>query len=126
MFTRSSASVSQLNSEDFSMNELSSQSFGAGQAFLNRDNALQQYVKGLEAEAITRLSQPSQDVAQLMNQNLVGMLGGLPSSQFNVVVTTTREDLGQLLASAMMYGYFLHSAEQRMNFDQSLGNSLEG
>jgi hypothetical protein len=104
------------------MNELSSQSFGAGSAFFNRDNALQNYVKGLETGAVERLSQPSQDVAQLMNQNLVGLLGALPSAQFNMMVTTTREDLGQLMASAMMYGYFLHGAEQRMNFDQSLSS----
>jgi Protein of unknown function (DUF760) len=103
-----------------SMNNLSSQSFGTVPTPLGSDNPLQNYLQALDMDAIARLSQPSEDVGRLMNQNLMGMLGTLPSHQFNVVMTTSREDLGQLLASAMMYGYFLRSAEQRMAFDQSL------
>jgi Protein of unknown function (DUF760) len=55
-----------------------------------------------------------------MERNLVGLLGGLPSEQFDVTITTSRENLGRLLASAMMSGYFLRSAEQRMQFERSL------
>jgi hypothetical protein len=102
------------------MNHLSSQSFGTVPSPFGDTNALQTYVQGLDMDAIARLSHPSEEVGRLMNQNLLGMLGTLPSSQFNVVMTTSREDLGQLLASAMMYGYFLRGAEQRMTFDQTL------
>lgn len=102
------------------MNNLSSQSFGAVPSPFGGTNPLQTYVQELDMDAIARLSQPSEEVGRLMHQNLLGMLGTLPSSQFNIVMTTSREDLGQLLASAMMYGYFLRGAEQRMAFDQTL------
>ena len=39
---------------------------------------------------------------------------------FDVEITTNRENLGRLLASAMMSGYFLRGAEQRMTFEDSL------
>jgi len=47
-------------------------------------------------------------------------LGSLPSEHFDVQINTSREHLGRLLASAIMSGYFLRNAEQRMNFEQSL------
>jgi Protein of unknown function (DUF760) len=48
------------------------------------------------------------------------MLGSLPSDHFNMMISTNKENLGKLLISAMMSGYFLRNAEQRMNFEQSL------
>ena len=56
----------------------------------------------------------------MMEHNIIALLGGLPSQHFNVEITTNRESLGRLLASAMMSGYFLRGAEQRMNFEHSL------
>jgi hypothetical protein len=44
-------------------------------------------------------------------------LGNLPSEQFGITISTSRESLGRLLASAMISGYFLRNAEQRMGFD---------
>ena len=44
----------------------------------------------------------------------------LPSEGFNVQVTTDRENLAGLLASAMMTGYFLRQMEQRMELESSL------
>jgi hypothetical protein len=83
-------------------------------------NALFQYVHSMSPETITMLSRPaSPEVLQVIERNIIGMLGGLPSENFNVTVTTTREDLGRLLASAMMGGYFLRNAEQRMAFEKS-------
>lgn len=79
------------------------------------------YVQGMSPETIAQLSKPdSADVLQLMEHNVVGLLGGLPSQHFDVSVTTSRENLGRLLASAMMSGYFLRGAEQRMAFERSL------
>jgi Protein of unknown function (DUF760) len=84
-------------------------------------NLLWQYVKSLSPETVTQLSKPSSpEVFQVMERNIVGLLGHLPSEHFNVTITTNRESLGRLLASAMMSGYFLRNAEQRMNFEVAL------
>ncbi len=85
------------------------------------ENFLLQYVKSLSPETVTQLSKPkSQEVFQVMERNIVGLLGNLPSEQFGVTITTNRENLGRLLASAMISGYFLRNAEQRMDFEVAL------
>ncbi|MGB3297985.1 MAG: DUF760 domain-containing protein, partial [Phormidesmis sp.] len=72
-----------------------------------KDNTLLSYVKTMDPETITHLSRPaSAEVMQVIEHNVVGLLGGLPSQNFDVTVTTNRENLGRLLASAMMSGYF--------------------
>lgn len=87
----------------------------------NRDNNFLQYIQSLSPDTIAQLSKPdSPEVFQVMEQNILGMLGNLPSEHFNMMVTTSRESLGRLLISAMMSGYFLRNAEQRMDFEQSL------
>lgn len=85
------------------------------------DNNLLDYLQSLTPETINQLSKPqSQEVFQVMEKNIVGMLGTLPSEHFGVMVSTNRENLGRLLASAMMSGYFLRNAEQRMDFEKAL------
>ncbi len=85
------------------------------------ENLLLQYVKSLSPEAVTQLSKPtSPEVFQVMENNIIGLLGNLPSEQFGVTITTNRESLGRLLASAMISGYFLRNAEQRMDFEVTL------
>lgn len=86
----------------------------------NDSNYLRQYINNLNPEMVAHLSQPDPEVARVMEQNLIGMLGSLPAEHFGVTVTTSRENLGRLLASAMMSGYFLHNVHQRMNFERSL------
>ena len=82
---------------------------------------LWQYVQSLSPDSITQLSKPtSAEVFQVMERNIVGLLGNLPSEHFNVNITTNRESLGRLLASAMISGYFLRNAEQRMSFEKAL------
>ncbi|MBF2034584.1 MAG: DUF760 domain-containing protein [Leptolyngbyaceae cyanobacterium T60_A2020_046] len=93
--------------------------------FFNRDregqNSLLQYVQAMSPETIAQLSRPvSPEVMQAMEHNIIGLLGGLPSKHFDVTITTNRENLGRLLASAMMSGYFLRGAEQRLAFEESL------
>lgn len=84
-------------------------------------NLLWQYVQSMNPETVTQLSKPtSTEVFQVMERNIVGLLGNLPSEHFSVNVTTNREHLGRLLASAMIGGYFLRNAEQRMSFEKSL------
>lgn len=87
-------------------------------------NLLWQYVKSLSPETVTHLSKPtSSEVFQVMERNIVGLLGNLPSEHFGVTITTNRENLGRLLASAMISGYFIRNAEQRMNFDMTIQGS---
>jgi hypothetical protein len=84
-------------------------------------NGLWHYVQSLSPETIAQLSKPdSHEVFQVMERNIIGLLGNLPSEQFDVSISTSREHLGRLLASAMMSGYFLRNAEQRMTFEKSL------
>ncbi|WP_199245195.1 DUF760 domain-containing protein [[Phormidium] sp. ETS-05] len=85
------------------------------------NNLLWQYVQSLSPETISQLSKPdSPEVFQLMERNIVGLLGHLPPEHFGITITTSREHLGRLLASAMMSGYFLRNAEQRMSFEIGL------
>lgn len=83
-------------------------------------NLLWQYVQSMNPEVLAELSKPSSEAAKVMEGNLTGMLGTLPPEHFNVMITTTRENLGRLLASAMISGYFLRNAEQRMGFERYL------
>lgn len=89
-------------------------------------NLLWQYVQSLSPETVSQLSKPgSGDVFQVMERNIVGLLGNIPSEHFKISVTTNREYLGRLLASAMISGYFLRNAEQRMTYEKSV-DSLSG
>jgi len=85
------------------------------------NNELWKYVRDMESSMIARLSQPaSPEVMQMMEQNIQSLLGGLPSGDFEVMITTDRENLARLMASAMMNGYFLKTAEQRMALEKSV------
>ena len=89
-----------------------------------RANNLWQYVQSLSPETISQLSRPqSNEVFQVIERNIIGLLGNLPSEHFGVTINTNREHLGRLLASAMMSGYFLRNAEQRMDIEKSLRSS---
>ncbi|NEO84896.1 MAG: DUF760 domain-containing protein [Spirulina sp. SIO3F2] len=88
-------------------------------------NPLLQYLQTLGTEQTLHLSQPSPDALQVMEQQVVGTLGHLPNEQFEVNITTSREQLGRLLASAMVSGYFLHKAEQRLTLEQQWANPDE-
>jgi Protein of unknown function (DUF760) len=103
------------------MSNRSNEFFSSSNAHELGGKNLMQYVQELQPETINKLSRPSsQEVAQVIEHNVVSMLGGLPSEAFDVSITTSREALGQLLASAMMSGYFLRNAEQRFSIEQSL------
>lgn len=90
-------------------------------------NGLWQYVQSLTPDTIAQLSRPqSNEVFGVIERNIIGLLGSLPSEHFDVQINTSREHLGRLLASAMMSGYFLRGAEQRMAFEKSLQASEVG
>ena len=87
-------------------------------------NLLWQYVQSMSPDTASQLSKPnSSEVFQVMERNIIGLLGNLPSEHFGITVTTSREHLGRLLASAMISGYFLRNAEQRMAFERSIPGS---
>ncbi len=90
------------------------------------NNVLWQYVQSMQPETIAQLSQPEPEVAQIMENTVMQMLGGLPSEHFNVMISTNRESLSRLLASAMMNGYFLNNAKQRLDFEKTLSQSQDG
>ncbi len=84
-------------------------------------NQLWEYVQNLSPETIAQLSRPqSPEVFSVMERNIIGLLGSLSGEHFDVTIHTSREHLGRLLASAIMSGYFLRNAEQRMNFETTL------
>lgn len=78
-------------------------------------------MQSINPEAIAQISKPdSAEVLQVMERNIVTLLGNLPPEHFGMMITTSREHLGRLLASAMLNGYFLRNLEQRMAIEKSL------
>ncbi|MDY6802850.1 MAG: DUF760 domain-containing protein [Cyanobacteriota bacterium] len=107
------------------MNDLSNKNpdFSENSQGTKDDNHLLQYVQSMNSDIVSQLSQPDSEVARLMERNLRSMLGSLPPEHFGVAITTSREQLGSLLASAMVSGYFLNNAKQRMELERSLLSS---
>jgi hypothetical protein len=88
------------------------------------NNHIQRYIQNLAPETITQLSQPtSPEVLETIESTIAGMLGNLPEEDFDVTITTNRQNLVRLVASAMINGYFLRNVEQRMLFEKSLFDS---
>ncbi|MEB3827338.1 DUF760 domain-containing protein [Phormidium sp. CCY1219] len=88
-------------------------------------NLLWEYLQSLNPEALANMSKPSPSAAQVMERNVRGMLGVLPPEHFQMEITTTAENLSRLLASAMMSGYFLHNAEQRLALEESVAGGSD-
>ena len=62
----------------------------------------------------------SNDIQDIIRHNVQGLLGMLPGEQFEVKVTANRDNLANMLASAMMTGYFLRQMEQRKELEEAL------
>ena len=87
----------------------------------NPNNNLWEYVQSLNPETVTQLSKPSSPgVLYLIHRAIVEILGNLPNDEYQSVITTSSEELGRLLASAMVDGYFLRNVEQRLEMDKTL------
>ena len=88
-------------------------------------NALLKYLQHQSPDVLARVAKSvTPDIKQIISQNVQGLVGMLPSENFNVQITTDRENLAGLLASAMMTGYFLRQMEQRMELEENLASSL--
>lgn len=86
-------------------------------------NLLLKYLQRQPPEVLTRIARSvSPEIRQIISQNVQGLVGGLPSDDFDVRIATDRDNLAGLLASAMMTGYFLRQMEQRMELEMSLGD----
>ncbi|ABA22039.1 conserved hypothetical protein [Trichormus variabilis ATCC 29413] len=84
------------------------------------NNGLWEYVQSMSPQTVTQLSRPgSREVLQLIQRAVVATLGNLPHEQFNTNITTSREELSQLLGAAMVDGYFLRNVEQRLELEKS-------
>ncbi|OCQ98274.1 hypothetical protein BCD64_13300 [Nostoc sp. MBR 210] len=84
------------------------------------ENQFWQYLQSLNRDTVLQLSKPdSPEVLHLIQQTIVAILGNLPHDKFNTMITTSREELGRLLGSAMVDGYFLRNAEQRLQIEKT-------
>lgn len=99
--------------------------FGGGGSEDAQANQLLKYLQNQSPEVLARVARSiSPEIKQIISQNVQGLVGVLPSEHFNVQVTTDRENLAGLLASAMMTGYFLRRMEQRMELESSMTSSI--
>jgi hypothetical protein len=79
-----------------------------------------QYLQSLNPETVSQLSKPnSSEVFEVIQKSIVAMLGNLPGDRYNTMITTSRDELGKLLGSAMIDGYFLRNAEQRLEMEKT-------
>jgi len=84
----------------------------------DRINPLLQYLQNQSPEILSHVAKSaSPEIKQIISHNVQGLVGMLPSENFNVKITTDRDNLAGLLASAMMTGYFLRQMEQRMQLE---------
>jgi hypothetical protein len=86
-------------------------------------NALLRYLQKQNPEYLSQIAQSaSPEIKEIISHNVQGMIGLLPSGDFQVQITTEREDLANLLASAMMTGYFLRQVEHRRDLEATLSD----
>ena len=89
----------------------------------NDENDLIQYLQKQSPEVLQRVAKSaSEDIQEIIRQNVQGLLGMLPSDQFDVKITSSKDNIANLLSSAMMTGYFLRQMEQRKELEQALKN----
>ena len=87
----------------------------------NESNALIQYLQDQPADVLQRVAKSaSPEIQDIIRHNVQGLLGMLPGEQFEVKVTSSKDNLASLLASAMMTGYFLRQMEQRKQLEETL------
>lgn len=88
-------------------------------------NQLLKYLQHQSPEVLSQVAKSvTPEVKQIISHNVQGLVGMLPGEAFNVKITTDRDNLAGLLASAMMTGYFLRQMEQRMELEDVLAGSL--
>ncbi|KAL2609019.1 hypothetical protein R1flu_027592 [Riccia fluitans] len=85
------------------------------------DSVLLNMVRDIEPLDISTISkEASPDSTGAMKRTISGMLGLLPSDQFQVTIETSPDHLARLLVSSMMTGYTLRNAEYRLSLQRTL------
>ncbi|WP_269622831.1 DUF760 domain-containing protein [Prochlorococcus marinus] len=86
----------------------------------SENNALIQYLQEQSPDVLQRVAKSaSPEIQDIIRHNVQGLLGMLPGDQFEVKVTASKDNFANLLASAMMTGYFLRQMEQRKELEES-------
>lgn len=82
-------------------------------------NSLLAYLQHQSPDILARVAKSaSPEIRDIISRNVQGLVGVLPAEGFNVQISTDRENMAGMLASAMMTGYFLRQMEQRMELDR--------
>ncbi|MEB3883263.1 DUF760 domain-containing protein [Lyngbya sp. CCY1209] len=88
------------------------------------ENPLLSYLQHQHPDVLAHVAQSaSPEIKEIISRNVQGLVGVLPSDDFDVQITTNRENLAGLLASAMMTGYFLRQMEQRMHLEENISGT---
>jgi hypothetical protein len=89
------------------------------------ENLFWQYINSLHPQTVKQLTKPgSSDVVETIKLTVATILGNISADSADSQIITSRDELGILLGSVMLDGYFLRNAEQRMELDhifQELG-----
>ncbi len=81
-------------------------------------NQLHEYIQSQSMQDMARLaSEISPQVKQIIAGNVQALLGYLPGQEFQTTVAAEKGSLQNLLASAMVTGYFMHAMENRMKME---------
>lgn len=87
-------------------------------------NTLIEYLQKQHPETLEMIAQSaSPEIREIITHNVHGLLGMLPPDGFNVQIMTDRHNLANLLASAMMTGYFLSQMEKRKDLEHNLAET---
>jgi 5,10-methenyltetrahydromethanopterin hydrogenase len=88
------------------------------------ENGLMKYLQQQNPETLERIARSvSPEIKEIISHNVKGLVGMLPSEDFAIQITTDRDNLANLLASAMMTGYFLGQVEKRHNLESNLSGT---
>lgn len=84
----------------------------------SQPNKLHEYIQSQSMQDMARLaSEITPQVKQIIAGNVQSLLGYLPNQEFQTTVAAEKSSFQNLLASAMVTGYFMHAMENRMKME---------
>lgn len=87
----------------------------------SKKSALSNLIRDIEPLDVSLIQKDvSNTTIDAMKRTISGMLGLLPSDQFQVMIDALWEPLSKLLISSMMTGYTLRNAEYRLSLERNL------
>lgn len=90
-------------------------------------NKLHEYIQSQSMQDMARLaSEISPQVKQIIAGNVQSLLGYLPGQEFQTTVAAEKSSFQNLLASAMVTGYFMHAMESRMKMESVFTSDTPG